>query len=42
MPFGVDVKGIAAKLDERFQQLYTILVEIREILAMIRDQRGPQ
>lgn len=44
MPFGVDVKGITAKLDERFGQMMTELAKINAtleaILGELRTQRG--
>lgn len=44
MPFGVDVKGITAKLDERFTQMMAELQMMREtleaILGELRTQRG--
>ena len=42
MGFMPDVKGITAKLDERFQQMMQILQEMLQVLREIRDQRGPQ
>jgi hypothetical protein len=42
--FGIDVKGLTAKLDERFQQMMLELQRIREtleqILAELRTVRG--
>lgn len=44
MPFGVDIKGMTAKLDERFAQMMAELQMMREtleaILAELRTQRG--
>lgn len=44
MPFGVDVKGITAKLDERFGQMMEELRAMRAtleaILGELRTQRG--
>ncbi len=35
MPFGVDVKGMTAKLDEKFSQMMTELQAIRNVLMQI-------
>lgn len=44
MAFGIDVKGITAKLDERFGQMMTELQKIaatlEAILGELRTQRG--
>ncbi|HYH51166.1 MAG TPA: hypothetical protein VEG38_16595 [Acidimicrobiia bacterium] len=44
MAFGIDMKGITAKLDERFSQMMSELQRIREvleaILAELRTVRG--
>ena len=44
MPFGIDVKGMTAKLDERFASMMAELQMIREaldaILAELRTSRG--
>lgn len=44
MAFGVDVKGITAKLEERFQSLLAEIqamhATLREVLAELRTQRG--
>lgn len=44
MPFGIDVKGLTAKLDERFQLLLSEIqnmhATLREVLAELRTQRG--
>jgi hypothetical protein len=35
MAFGIDVKGITAKLDQRFQEMMTELQAIRNVLMQI-------
>ncbi len=37
MAFGIDIKGLMAKLDERFQQL---IAKLDEILTELRTQKG--
>jgi hypothetical protein len=38
MAFGIDVKGMTAKLDERFGQMMTELQAIRNVLMQILAQ----
>jgi Skp family chaperone for outer membrane proteins len=38
MAFGIDVKGITAKLDEKFAQMMTELQAIRSVLMQILAQ----
>jgi hypothetical protein len=49
MAFGIDVKGMTAKLEERFGQLlselqnmHATLRSIHEELKLLRAQKGPQ
>lgn len=37
-----DVKGLTEQFNAKFDELKTILIEMRDILAQIRDQKASQ